>query len=81
MAKEIGKVIHWFDKLNVAVVRLDAPLKVGDTVKISKGENEIEEIVSSMQVDHADVSSGKKGDEVAIKLSGKTKAGATVSLA
>ena len=81
MAKEIGKVIHWFDKVNVAVLRLSAPLKVGDTIKISKGENEIEETVSSMQVDHTDVSEGKKGDEVAIKLSGKTKAGATVSAA
>jgi len=80
MTKEIGKVIHWFDKVNVAVVRLDASLKVGDTIKISKGENEIEETVSSMQVNHADVSSGEKGDEVAIKLSGKTKAGATVSV-
>jgi len=80
MAKEIGKVSHWFDKINVAVIKLTGALKVGDTIKVTRGENEFEETVSSMQIDHTAVQSGKKGDEVAIKLSGKTKEGAKISI-
>ena len=79
MAKEIGKVIHWFDKINVAVLKLSAPLKKGDVVSVKRGEKEFEETISSMQIDHEDVSAGKKGDEVAVKFSNKTKEGAMIS--
>jgi len=77
-AKEIGKVIHWFDKINVAVLKLSAPLKKGDVVSVRRGEQEFEETISSMQIDHEDVDAGKKGDEVAVKFSNKTKEGATI---
>ncbi len=76
--KEIGKVIHYFDRAMVAVVRLSSSLKTGDRVKIVKGIGEFEETVSSMQVEHESISAGKKGDEVAIKISQPTKEGAHV---
>jgi len=79
--KEIGKVNHWYDKAQVAVVKLSGNIKVGDKIKVKKGDSEFEEIVSSMQVDHKAVNSGKKGDEVAIQLSEKTKEGAVIYLA
>ncbi|HYU64853.1 MAG TPA: translation elongation factor-like protein [Candidatus Paceibacterota bacterium] len=73
--KELGKVTHWYDKAGVAVVKLSGSLKVGDSIKFKKGDQEIEDSVASMQVDHKDVPSGKKGNEVAIKLSQKAKEG------
>lgn len=76
--KEIGKVNHWYDKAQVAVVKLSGSLKVGDKIKVKKGDSEFEETVNSMQVDHKTVNSGKKGDEVAIQLSQKTKEGAVI---
>ncbi|OGI81050.1 hypothetical protein A3D43_01600 [Candidatus Nomurabacteria bacterium RIFCSPHIGHO2_02_FULL_41_52] len=76
--KEIGKVNHWYDKAQVAVVKLSGSLKVGDKIKVKKGDSEFEETVGSMQVNHLAVSSGKKGDEVAIQLSQKTKEGAVI---
>ena len=76
--KEIGKVNHWYDKAQVAVVKLSGGIKVGVKIKVQKGDSEFEETVSSMQVDHKAVSSGKKGDEVAIRLSQKTKEGAVI---
>lgn len=79
--KEIGKVTHWYDKISVAVVKLSGTLKVGDQIKIKHGDIESEEAVASMQIDHADVKSGKKGDEVAIKLNQKAKEGSVISLA
>lgn len=80
MEKEIGVITHWFDKINVAVIKLNGSVKKGDKIKISKGDIEFEETIDSMQIDHKDVNSAKKGDDVAIKLSEKTKEGAIVFL-
>jgi len=76
--KELGKVIHWYDKISVAVIKLSATLKAGEHVKIRRGAEEFEETISSMQLDHKDVSSGKKGEEVAVKLSRTAKDGAVI---
>jgi len=78
--KEIAKVIHWYDKIGVAVVRLSGSLKVGDNVIVSHGSEVHDDVVSSMQVDLKDIPSGKKGQEVAIKLSQKAKEGSSLSL-
>ena len=75
MGKEIGKVIHSYDKIGVAVVRLSSAVKTGDTVKVKSGDAEFEDVIASMQVDHKEVSSAKKGAEVAMKLSQKAKEG------
>jgi translation initiation factor IF-2 len=78
MDKEIGKVVHWFDKINVAVVKLSGTLSVGDAIKVKKGEGAYDDTVISMQLDHKEISSGKKGQEVAIKISGVGKDGASI---
>ena len=81
MAKDtkVGKITHYYDKLGVAVVRLSGSLATGDAIKIKKGESEFTDIVESMQVEHAPVMSAQAGQEVAIKISQKTKEGASVS--
>jgi putative protease len=76
--KEIGKVNHYFDKIQVAVIVLSGKLKVGDKVKIKRGDGEFEEVIQSMQIDHKEVQSAKKGEEVAIKVSKPAKAGSIV---
>ncbi|MBI3572092.1 hypothetical protein HY091_00965 [Candidatus Kaiserbacteria bacterium] len=73
--KPIGKVVHWYDKIGVAVVKLAGALKVGDKVKVKHGAEEFEETVSSLQLNHAPVESGKTGQDVAIKLSKKAGEG------
>jgi len=76
--QEVGKVIHYFGKAMVAVVRLSGKLAAGDMIKVVKGENDFAMKIASMQVDHEPVSAGKKGDEVAIKVDSPTKEGAIV---
>jgi translation initiation factor IF-2 len=78
MEKEIGKVVHYFDKVGVAVIKLSAKLNVGDTVKFKKGEEEFSDTISSMQVEHESIQSGKAGEEVAVKVSGPVKEGTYV---
>jgi translation initiation factor IF-2 len=76
----VGKVIHYYDKIGVAVVKLDKALKAGDKVKFVHGENEFEQVVESMQLEHEQVQAGKKGQEVAIKVDKETKPGTLISL-
>jgi hypothetical protein len=80
MAKNnsIGKITHWYDKISVAVVKLDKVLKVGDKIRIKHGDQEFEETIASMELDHQPVQSGKKGQEVAIKLSKKASEGSEI---
>lgn len=76
--KEVGQIIHWYDKIGVAVVRLTGALKMGDKIMIKRGEDAREDSVLSLQIDHKDIVSAKAGDEVAVKISGKAKEGASV---
>ena len=78
MGKELGKVIHWYDKISVAVVKLEKPLSKGDKVVVKHGEEEFEDTITSMQIDYEDVSGAKKGDTAAIKLSQKAKEGSLI---
>ncbi len=78
MDKEVGKVIHYFDKAMVAVVGLTDELAAGDTVKFVRGESESTQTVESMEVNHEKIQTGKVGDEVAIKVSEATREGAKV---
>ncbi|OGH17236.1 MAG: hypothetical protein A3C30_01355 [Candidatus Levybacteria bacterium RIFCSPHIGHO2_02_FULL_40_18] len=75
MQDQIGRVIHYYDKIGVAVVKLDKPLKVGDKIKLSHGEDSFEQTIESMQLDHKQITEGKAGDEVAIKVDQMAKEG------
>ncbi|MDE2026106.1 MAG: hypothetical protein KGJ07_06425 [Patescibacteria group bacterium] len=82
MAKDlIGEVIHYYDKIGVAVIKLNKGLKTGDKIKFTHGDDEFEQIVSSMQLEHEAISEGKKGQEVAIKVDKEVKKGTQMSLA
>jgi putative protease len=78
MEEEIGKVTHYYDKIGVMVIKLTDKVSVGDRIKIKRGDEEFEETIESMQVEHENIDKAKKGDEIAIKISGKTKEGAMV---
>lgn len=66
--KEIGIVTDFFAKVNAAAIRLTAPLKIGDRIKVKTGEKEIELEVKSMQMERMPIESAKKGDEVGILM-------------
>ena len=77
MAKEkpIGKVIHYYDNISVAIVKLEKKLSVGKTVKFVKGDNVFEQTVESMEIKHGKLTEAKPGDEVGIKVDQTAKEG------
>ena len=77
MAKDtkIGKITHYYDKLGVGIIKLVKPLKIGQAIKISGKTTGFDQLVSQMQFDHKDIQSGKKGQEVGVKLNSKVRQG------
>lgn len=78
----IGKVIHYYDKLGVAIIDLQSgKLSLGQKLKFKKGEQEFTQKVESLQVDHKEVAEVKKGDSLGLKVDKPTKPGTLVFLA
>ena len=74
--KPIGKIIHYFDKIKVAVIQFTAPVKEGDEIRIEGGEaTDFTQSIESMQTDHKEVKKAKKGDEVGLKVKEKVREG------
>lgn len=74
--KEIGKVLHYFNNIKVAVIKFKEPVKAGDTIKITGGEGvDFKQKIVSMQIDHKKVVLIKKGQEVGMKLKEKVREG------
>lgn len=73
--KKVGSISHYFDKIGVAVVDVTATLKAGDRIKIVGHDQEFEQDVDSMQVEHENVDQAKKGEGVGMKVEQPVKKG------
>ena len=73
--KVIGEITHYFPHVSAAVVKLSAPLKIGDRIKVVGGGNEFEQEVASMQIDRKPIEDAKKGDEVGLEVTDKAREG------
>lgn len=72
----IGKVVHYFSKIGVAVIKLSGKLSEGDNIRIIGGEEtDFNQAVDSMEVDRKKIETAKKGDEVGMKVSEKVRDG------
>jgi len=59
----------------VAVVELSAKLKAGDRIKVSGHDNEFEQEISSMQIEHEQVPEAEKGQSIGLKVEQPVKEG------
>lgn len=76
MAKKlIGKISHFFSKIGVAVLELSGELKAGDKISIEGRGQAVEQKVESMQVEHKNIETAKKGDSVGLKTEEPVKPG------
>ncbi len=73
--KLIGKVTHYFGKIEVAVIELTDTLRVGDTIRITDGEVDFTQTVESMEIEHKKVEEAKPGESVGLKVAQKVKEG------
>ena len=71
---EIGKVTHYFSRINVAAIKLKAPLILGDRILIKGRTTNFEQIVDSMQIQHKNIEKAEAGEEVGLKVKDKVRA-------
>lgn len=71
----MGKITHYYDKINVAVVELTGSLSAGDTIKISGHGRDFTQPVDSMQIEHEQVKEAKKGQAVGMRVDQEVKEG------
>lgn len=69
----IGTVTHYFSKVRAAVVKLKAPLRIGEKIKIKGHTTDFTQDVTSMQIDRVDVNSAKKGQEIGILVDSRVR--------
>jgi putative protease len=78
--KEIGKITHYFPKVGVAVLDLTAPLKVGEKIRVERHDGSFTQEVSSMQIEHAQVTEAKPGQSIGLKVNERVHEGNKVFL-
>ena len=65
----VGKVLHYFNKIGVATIRVSSKIKVGDTIiVIGDTTGLIKSKIDNIEIKKKKVKSAKKGDEIGIKL-------------
>ena len=71
--KRVGRVSHFYNGINVAVVEVEAPLKVGDLITIEGSTTNIQQKIDSMQVNHKNIHEAKKGDSIGMRVSDRVR--------
>ena len=69
----IGKITHYFGKIEVGIIELTKPLKVGETIHIKGSSTDFEQQIESMQIEHENIEKAKKGDVIGLKVKEKVK--------
>ena len=76
--KEIGRIAHYYPKINVAVVELTGALNVGDRISIESKDNAVEQTIDSMQIEHSQISAAKAGQAIGLKVADRVHEGSKV---
>lgn len=79
--KPIGIVTHYFPHVQAAVIKLKAPLSVGEKIKIKGHTTDFTQVIASMQIDRVDIASAKPGQEIGLLVNSRVRQHDTVTKA
>jgi putative protease len=77
-SRPIGKVVHYFTKIGVAIVDVEDALSIGDRIQILGPTTNFDQSVESMQIEHKAVKKVKAGDSIGLKVNDRCRKGDTV---
>ncbi len=68
MEVRIGKVLHYYTHLNVAVICLENPVKIGEMIHFLGYTTDFSQPIFSMEVNHRKIASSEMCTEVAVQV-------------
>ena len=71
--KRVGKVLHYYSNISVAVVELEDTLKVGDKISIEGHTTNFEQEVESMQINKQPIEEATAGQQIGLKVKDKVR--------
>lgn len=75
---EVGRVSHFFGRINVAVIEVSGTISVGDRIAIKGPTTDIEQTIDSMEIEHAKVKQATKGQSIGMKINGHARENDTI---
>lgn len=69
----IGTVTHYFPKVNAGVIKLKAPLAIGDTIRIKGHTTDFTQEITSLQIDRVPIQQAKKGEEIGLLVNSRVR--------
>jgi putative protease len=77
--EKIGEVTHYFPHVKAAAIMLlKDGMKVGDNIYIKGHTTDFKETVKSIQLDHASIQEGRKGQEIGLLVKSRVRQGDSV---
>ena len=76
--REVGRVSHFFGRINVAIIEVTDTISVGDQILIKGPITDIEQAVNSMEIEHAKVEQATAGQSIGMKVNDHVRANDTV---
>jgi putative protease len=76
--RELGKVSHFFSKINVAIVEVTDTISIGDKILIKGPMTDIAQTVTSMEIEHQKIQKAEAGQSIGMKVDGNVRTKDTV---
>lgn len=76
--KKCGICEGYFSQIDVAIIKLTSPLRMEDKIIFEIENGLFEQKINSMQINRKDISLGRTGDEIGIKVKKQPQVGGTV---
>ena len=77
--EKVGEVSHYFPHVNAAAIKIaKKSIKVGDEIYLKGHTTDFKETITSIQLDHAPIQEGKKGQEIGLLVKSRVRIGDTV---
>ncbi len=80
MTGQVGTVTRYYTNINVAAVRLNDILRLGDFVQLESTDGEVTLPVESLELNHTPIRLAEAGQEVAIKVPKPVREGTPVNI-
>jgi len=74
--KKVGEITHFFPHIPAGVIKISgSSISVGDKLHFKGATTDFTQVVDSIQIEHEQVDSAKKGQEMGIKVKKRVRGG------